>query len=101
MPFSEIAILIRLVLGAVATFFAILLWSKTREGAWLFVILAVLVNYGEIIFSTLLRFGIVAMDAFVLFGIPGSSLIQVFLDNLPLVLLIVAFGFALGRRRIK
>ena len=100
MPFTEIALLIRLFLGALTTFFAILLWSKAREGEWLLVILAVIIMYGEIIYSTLQKFGILLLENITLFGLPVSSLIQVILVNLPLVFLAIAFIIAVIRRRL-
>ena len=100
MPFTEISLLVRLFLGALATFFAILLWSKAREGEWLLVILAVIIMYGEIIYSTLQKFGILLLEDLTLFGLPVSSLIQVVLINLPLILLAIAFMIAVIRRRL-
>lgn len=101
MPFSEIAALIRLGLGALATFLAILFWSKTRDGAWMMVIMAVIITYAEIVFSTLQRFGILAGDGFQLFGMPGFDVIQVVLTNLPLLLIGIAFLILVARRRIR
>jgi len=103
MGFGEIAVLVRLFLGALATFLGILLWSRTRDAAWILVVLGVLVSYAEIIFSTLKRFGIVRMETLVLplIGeIPPDELIQIFLTNLPVVLFAVAFIILLSRRRL-
>jgi hypothetical protein len=103
MEFSEISILVRLILGAVATFFGILLWSKTRDAAWIFVILGILVSYTEIIFSTLQQFGILHFESlFIPFlqNVPIDQIFQVVLVNLPLLLFTVAFIILLARRRI-
>ena len=103
MEFSEISILVRLILGAVATFFGILLWSKTRDAAWIFVILGILVSYTEIIFSTLQQFGILHFESlFITFlqNVPIDQIFQVVLVNLPLLLFTVAFIILLARRRI-
>ena len=48
----------RLVLGAVASFLAILLWSRTRDVAWIFVIIGIIINYVETVYSVLNLFGI-------------------------------------------
>jgi len=103
MEFTEISILVRLILGALATFFGILLWSRTRDAAWIFVILGILVSYAEIIFSTLRQFGIIQFESLVmpLFrDIPLDQIVQVVLGNLPLLLFTAAFIILVLRRRI-
>ena len=52
----------RLGVGAIGTFFAILLWSQTRDAAWVLVIIGTLVAYAEVVFSTLEGFGIVPAE---------------------------------------
>lgn len=102
MEFSEISILVRLILGAVATFFGILLWSKTRDAAWIFVILGILVSYTEIIFSTLKQFGIVHFESLLiplLQKVPLDQILQVVLVNLPLLFYTVALIILIARRR--
>ena len=103
MEFTEISILVRLILGALATFFGILLWSKTRDAAWILVILGILVSYAEIIFSTLQQFGIVHFESLLiplLPDVPLDQILQVVLLNLPLLLYTVAFIILVSRRRI-
>ena len=51
-----------LVLGAFATFCAILLWSRTRDLAWTFIIIGVILSYADIVLSTLRAFGILGED---------------------------------------
>ena len=53
-----IFIFCRLVLGAVASFLAIMLWSRTRDVAWIFVIIATIVAYAETVYFVLNLFGI-------------------------------------------
>ena len=101
MALAEIAILVRLCLGALATFFAILLWSKSREAAWIFVILATLVSYAEIVVSTLEGFGIFKFGSFSIFGLPGFEVVHIALTNLPLVLFSIAFVIAIAGRRLR
>ena len=103
MEFSDITVLIRLFLGALATFVGILLWSRTRDAAWILVVLGVLVSYAEIIFSTLEKFGIVRMESLTVPGVgvlPLEGIIKLFLMNLPLILFVVAFLLVITRRRI-
>ena len=92
--------MIRLGLGGLATFLAILYWSRTRDAAWMLVIMAVIITYAEIVFSTLQRFGILTSDAFQLFSQPGFDVVSVVLNNLPLLLIGTAFLILVIRRRI-
>ena len=98
MELTEFAILLsRLATGAIATFFAILLWSQTRDASWVLVIIGTLVSYVEIVFSTLESFGVVSADLFYLSGFPVLEMVLV---NLPLVFLTLAFISMIVRRRL-
>ena len=101
MEFAEISVLIRLAVGAVATFFAILLWSKTRDTAWVLVVIGTLISYTEIIFSTLVDLKIVRPDAFFLFGLEGFPVLHTVLVNLPLVFYAAGFIVVISRRRLR
>ena len=92
-----VGIIVRLTAGAVVTFLAILLWAKTRDTAWMLVIMGVIVEYGDIIYSTLKIFGVVPADVFVL---PGVLSVDVVLLNLPLLLFAAAFMIMLLRNRV-
>ncbi len=100
MEFIEISILIRLAIGAVGTFFAILLWSKSRDSAWVLVVIGTLISYTEIIFSTLVNLKIVKGDAFLLFGLEGFPLVHTVLVNLPIIFYTIAFIVVISRRRL-
>ena len=50
----------RLFLGSVGAFFAIMLWSKTRDAAWMLVVTGTIAAYIEIVYSILDMFGITA-----------------------------------------
>ena len=97
MEFSDISMLIKLVMGAFAAFFAILLWSKTGDTAWVLISIGTIIFYTEIIFSTLKNFGI--LEEFTLFGLFGFDIISVMLINLPILLFIIAFVIVILRRK--
>ena len=101
MAFDEISILVKLLMGAVGTFCAILLWSRSRDVAWVLVVIGVLVSYAGIIFDTVDRFGLVTWDGFIVAGLPGFALIQAVLANLPMLLYAIAFIVVLTRGRIR
>ena len=62
-----------LALGAFATFCAILLWSRTRDLAWTFVIIGAIVSYADIVLATLRGFGILGEDLLSYRGVPGPA----------------------------
>ena len=101
MAFGEIATLTRLFIGAVGTFCAILLWSRTRDVSWVLVVIGVLISYAGIIFDTLDRFGLVTLDDLEVAGLPALSLIQAVLSNFPMLLYALAFIIVLRRSRIR
>ncbi|MBA7714892.1 hypothetical protein ES703_123924 [subsurface metagenome] len=92
-----ILILSRLAVGAFGTFFAILLWSQTRDIAWVLVVIGTLISYAEIVFTTLERFGIIAQEIYDLSGIPIFKLLLV---NLPMLLYSLAFITVISRKRL-
>jgi hypothetical protein len=84
-----------LVLGAFATFCAILLWSRTRDMAWTFVIIGAIVSYADIALATLRSFGILGEDLIRWQGIPILSIV---LANVPLLFSGIGFLIAASRR---
>ena len=92
-----IVLIARLGFGAIATFVAIILWSNTRDSAWMFVIMGMILQYGEIIYSTFQMFGILHGEAEI-YGIP---IVRIALTNLPLVLYTIGFAVALSRTRLR
>ncbi len=100
MELLEISLITRLIIGAITTLFAIILWSKTRDAAWICVVMAVILAYVEIIFTTFRNLGILRDESFMLWGVPGLAVIQIVLLNAPLVLLIIAFIILIVRNRL-
>ena len=92
-----VAIIVKLGVGAMATFFAIVLWSMTRDSAWLFIIMGVILRYGGIMYDTFQLFGILTNETLVL----GLPLVTLLLTNLPYVFFTVAFIIMIARSRIR
>ena len=89
MPTDQVILLLsRFVLGAVATFLAILVWSRTRDPAWMLIVVGTVAHYGEIVFTALQLLGIVRLDVVTVGGVAVFPLI---LANLPTFLFILAF----------
>ncbi len=93
-----IIVLSRLLFGAVATFFAILLWSKTRDIAWVLVIMGTLISYIEIVFVTLEKFGLVGSEMWQVQGVPIFKLLLI---NLPLIFFAAAFITIVFKKRYR
>jgi LytS/YehU family sensor histidine kinase len=64
--------------GALAAFFAIMLWSKTRDIAWMLMVIGTIVAYVETVYSILNLFGVAAP----LFSLGSMSLTAILLPNL-------------------
>jgi hypothetical protein len=86
--------IISIVTGAVATFLAIMLWPRTRDLAWMLVIIGTIVHYGAIVFQALEVFGVARIhvnDETV------GALIRAALLNLPFIF--YSLGFVVMIRR--
>jgi hypothetical protein len=97
MTINEITIMIKLFVGALSTFFAILLWSKTRDMAWILVIAGVLIDYANIVVQTLAGFGILNMESLAVYGIP---MLDMFLGSAPKLLFITGFIIMIKRNKM-
>ena len=91
---SLVFIISRLVFGAGSAFLAIILWSRTRDSAWMFIVVGTIFRYGQIMFDTFSLFGIV--DSSIVL-IPGWLGIDTVLENLPYVFFITAFIIMIRR----
>jgi len=81
-------ILSQLAFGAIATFLAIMLWSKTRDAAWMLVVIGTIFAYIEIVYSILGIFGIDGGNLFLIGSVP---LISFVLPLLRMTFFIAAF----------
>lgn len=79
--------IIKLVLGGFSTFFAILLLSRTRDLPFVSLVIGTMGMYAGIVYETLVQFGIVLNQNFLIFGIPFFTL---FFTVVPLVFLLIA-----------
>ncbi len=101
MQLSELSTLVRLCVGAVGTFCAILLWARTRDVAWVLVVTGVLLSYAGIIFGTLAGLGLLGWEDTPVFGLPAGDLARLVFDSAPTLLYSAAFLVAVARRRAR
>ncbi len=78
-----IAIGIKLIVGFLAAFTSVLLWSKTRDGAWLAMVMGVVFLYLGTLFEILDAFG------FIMY----KSLLYGEIEILPLIFTILTYLF--------
>lgn len=86
----------RLLVTALATFLAIAVWSRSRDGAWMLLVVGVLAGYTDILYSLLLQYGLVPADRPALAGQP---ILPILFVNLPWLFFSAAFIVLLRRRR--
>jgi hypothetical protein len=99
MSAGEIAYLVsRLATAAIAAFLAIVLWSRTRDLAWMLIVIGAISSYAEIIFNLLVRLGIVDETRFGFFGLPLG---RILLSNLPFIFLSAALLVMIIRKRLR
>ena len=73
--------IIKIILGGITAFLAILIMSKTRAASWMFIVAGILVSYLGLIFNLLCETGLIHISA-TLFGIPLLTLIFTLLTSL-------------------
>jgi len=88
-------ILGRLVLGAAASFLAIMLWPRIRDTAWILVIIGTIAAYVETVYSILTTMGIAGENLFTLGSLP---LLSILLPCLPTLFFIAAFAVMVARK---
>ncbi|MCL2067673.1 MAG: hypothetical protein FWG99_09450 [Treponema sp.] len=86
----------RLILGAAATFLAIMLWAKMRDMAWMLMVIGTIVSYIEIIYSILDLFGFIDADFMLLGSVPWAAIL---LPSIRMIFFIAAFYIMVINRR--
>jgi len=87
----------RLILGALAAFLAIMLWSKTRDMAWMLIVIGTITAYIEVVYSVLELLGIAARYGLFIGSVP---LVATLLTTLRMLFFIAAFLIMVIRRKI-
>lgn len=80
---SELVLyVIKLILGGIAAFFAIMLWSKTRDIAWMCLVAGTITSYAGVVYTMMTDLGIFLGLSTSLFGMPIPSLVFAVIPNL-------------------
>lgn len=88
--------IVKLALGGIAAFCAILLWSKTRDIAWMSLVAGTVTSYAGIVFEMLDGFGIITSKGYSILGIPIATLL---FATIPTLFYITAFILMINRSR--
>jgi hypothetical protein len=84
----------RLILGALASFFAIMLWSKTRDVAWMLMVIGTIAAYVETVYTILNLFGIGSG----ILVIGSVSFMSILLPCLPTLFFLTALAVMVFRK---
>ena len=87
---------IKLVLGGIIAFLAIMLWSKTRDFSWMFLVFAAVTGYSAVVFDLLLKLGFVSAREVSVLG-NQIPLVQLLLAVVPSLFVIIAFIIMLSK----
>ena len=87
--------IIKLVIGGLVAFLAILLMSRKRTLAWSFMVSGFLLSYAALVYELLIELGVLTATKYGLWGIPLSTLICA---ALPSFCYIIAFIVMLAKR---
>lgn len=87
---------IKLFLGGIIAFLSIMLWSKTRDFSWMFLVFAAVTGYSAIVFDLLLKLGFVTAKEISILG-NEIPLIQLVLSVVPSLFVIIAFIIMLSK----
>lgn len=90
------SIIIRLVAGGIAAFFAILAWARTRDSAWMLAILATLLRYAGTVYRILVEAGV---GGSVIENPLLAGLLDAAIDAIPTLLLAAALATVAFRVR--
>jgi hypothetical protein len=90
-----IYILSRLILGGLASFLAIMLWARTRDTAWMLVVMGTIAIYGETIYTIVSLFGV---DSGNILSIGTIPVLSILLHSFPMLFFIAAFAVMIARK---
>ncbi len=91
-----ILFIIKLVLGGITAFLAILLWSKTRDASWMSLVAGAVTSYAGIVYDMMVHLGIIVPGGVSVAGIPLPTLL---FCVIPSCFFILAFILMLLRTR--
>lgn len=86
--------ILKLILGGMTAFLAILLFSRTQDGAWMSLVAGAITEYAGIVYEMLIKLGLVSGQEMSVAGIP---LLRLFFTAVPPLFFILAFIMMIHR----
>jgi hypothetical protein len=86
---------VKLILGGITALTAVMLYSKTKDGAWISMVAGFIFAYAESVYTLLVDLGLRIPFDFYIAGIPFTSLL---FTVLPWTFFILAFSIMLTRK---
>lgn len=86
--------IILLISSGIMTFFAVFLWSRTREISWMLLILAVIISYTGLLYELFLHLGVLGRDDFMFYGL---NFVSLGFKIVPHLLFAISFGLKIGQ----
>ncbi len=87
--------IIKIVVGGIVSFIAIMLMSKTRDAAWMTLVVGFLLSYAALVYELLIKLGVFTQKNLTAFGIP---LISLLFAIIPSLFYIAAFIIKISRK---
>lgn len=95
MSIEILALAVRFAVMAVATFLAIVVWSRVRDVAWMLIVIGILSGYADILYLLLVEFGLLPDPA----ASKGAAAVLAFVfPNLAWLFFSAAFIAMLSRK---
>ena len=88
--------IVKVALGGIAAFLAILLWSRTRDSAWMSLVAGMITSYASVVLEMMAKFGMLELRGPEVFGLP---VIQLVFAAVPCLFFILSFILMLLRNR--
>lgn len=88
--------IIKLVLGGITAFLAILVWNRTRDVVWMALASGAIISYAGLVYELLVKLGIAGNTGPELFGI---SLVSLLFVLIPSIFFALAFILLILRTR--
>jgi len=96
MTAAIIALAVRFVVMATASFLAIVVWSRIRDVSWMLIVIGIIAGYADILYSLLVEFGFLPDLSH---SAGGVGLLGFVFPNLPWLFFSAAFISMIVRRR--
>jgi hypothetical protein len=77
------------------TFLAILLWSRTRDVAWMLIVVGAVSSYADLLFDLFVRTGLLDEKRLEIFGLPLAKMV---FSNLAYLFMSAAFIVMIFRK---